>query len=337
MNPIKNKKLLIASTLLGLACAAQAQSTGSKVTLYGLIDLSVGSGKNPGGSAIKNVDSGKLSTSYFGLSGSEELGDGLSAFFTLDSFLRADVGNNGRFNGDNFWARNAFVGLSHKDLGLVRLGRNTTPLFVQTLAFNAFGDSFGYSPSIRQYFSAGATISGTTATGDTGWSDSVQYLSPKFGGFSFGAIVAAGEGAGGKNYGVNAGYAAGAFAASFNYQNVKKDGAAPVADSKTWQGAASYDLGAAKLFGQYGKVENSSNGRDYKITGLGAAVPVGDGKLLAQYGRMSASAGPDRKTLTVGYDHYLSKRTDVYAVAMSDKLDGLSGGSSYSLGIRHRF
>lgn len=334
-----NKKtpLALAAALLGLAASHAALAQSSQVTLYGLMDLSVGATKNVGAASIKGVESGKMSTSYFGMSGREDLGSGLSAFFTLDSFLRADVGSNGRFNGDNFWARNAFVGLQSQDLGLVRLGRNTTPLFVQTLLFNAFGDSFGYSPSIRHYFSAGATAGGTTATGDTGWSDSVQYLSPKFGGFSFGAIVAAGEGSGGKNYGLNAGYGEGAFAASFNYQNVKKDGATPVADSKTWQAAASYDFKAVKLFGQYGKVENVTSGVDYKILGLGAAVPVGDGKLLAQYGRLDASRGADRKTFTFGYDHYLSKRTDVYAVAMSDKLDGLSGGTSYSLGIRHRF
>jgi predicted porin len=329
--------LAIAGALLGLAAGgAQAQS---KVNMYGLIDMSVGSGKVVGGASIKGADSGKMSTSYFGLSGTEELGGGLSAFFTLDSFLRADVGNNGRFNGDNFWARNAFVGLSHKDLGLIRMGRNTTPLFVQTLLFNAFGDSFGYSPSIRQYFSAGATATatGTTATGDTGWSDSLQYISPRVGGFSVGAIVAAGEGAGGRNFGFNAGYAGGPFAAGFTYQNVKKDGAAPVADSKTWQAAASYDLGAVKLFGQYGEVENTSNGREYKISGIGAALPLGDGKLLAQYGNLSASLGADRKTFSFGYDHYLSKRTDVYAVAMSDKLEGLSKGHSVSVGIRHRF
>ncbi|HEX2011164.1 MAG TPA: porin [Roseateles sp.] len=329
------KNLLLAAALLGLAAsAAQAQT---RVTLYGLMDMSVGAAKLPGGKSIKGADSGKMSTSYLGFSGTEDLGGGLSAFFTLDSFLRADVGQNGRFNGDNFWARNAFVGLSHKDFGLLRMGRNTTPLFVASLSFNAFGDSFGYSPSIRHYFSAGSTVSGGTATGDSGWSDSVQYFSPRFGGFSFGLITAAGEGAGGRNVGANAGYSAGAFAASLVYQKVEKDGATALADTKTWQAGASYDFGLVKLFGQYGKIDNETLGRDYKISGLGASLPIGEGKLIAQYGRVSASVGADRKTFSFGYDHFVSKRTDLYAVAMSDKLDGLSGGSSYSVGVRHRF
>jgi predicted porin len=332
-----NKKIhwLAAAALLSVG-AAQAQS---KVTLYGLVDMSVGSTKNPGGKAIKGADSGKMSTSYFGLSGTEDLGGGLSAFFTLDSFLRADVGNNGRFNGDNFWARNAFVCLSSKELGTVRLGRNTTPLFVQTLLFNAFGDSFGYSPSIRHYFSAGSTVGGGTTTGDSGWSDSVLYLSPKFGGLSGGLFVAAGEGAGGRNWGGNVAYGAGAFAFSAVYQAVEKDGSATaaLADTKTWQLGASYDFGVAKLFGQYGEVENETIKRDYKISAVGTSIPVGEGKILAQYSQISASLGSDRKTYSVGYDYNVSKRTDLYAVYMSDKFDGLSSGTSYSVGVRHRF
>ena len=83
---------------------------------------------------------------------------------------------------------------------------------------------------------------------------------------------------------------------------------------------------------------NRSKAVDYKLLSLGATIPLGtSGKLLAQYGRISASAGADRKTFSIGYDHWLSKRSDLYAVAMSDRLQGLSGGSSYSVGLRHRF
>jgi predicted porin len=326
----KQHSLLVATAAALLACSAQAQT---QVNLYGLVDMSVGATKAPGASFIRGADSGKMSTSFFGLSGSEDLGDGLSAFFTLDSFLRADVGNSGRFNGDNFWARNAFVGLASKTLGSIKLGRNTTPLFVSTLAFNAFGDSFGYSPSIRHYFSSG------TVSGDSGWSDSVLYTSPKFGGATVGLIAAAGEGAGRRNWGAQAHYAEGAFAAAAVYQKVGKDAstAAALDDTATWQLSASYDFGAAKLFGQAGKVENQSTGRDYRIAGIGAAVPLGGGKILAQYGQISPSTGAKRKTFTAGYDYLLSKRTDLYAAWMSDKLDGLSSGASYSLGVRHRF
>lgn len=56
-----------------------------------------------------------------------------------------------------------------------------------------------------------------------------------------------------------------------------------------------------------------------------------------QWGRISPDAGAERKTLSPGYLHALSKRTELYTVAMNDKITGLSSGSAYSLGLRHRF
>ncbi len=324
--------LTVAAALALTGGSAQAQSS---VSLYGLVDMSVGTTKAAGtASSIQGVESGKMSTSFLGFRGNEDLGDGLSAFFQLDAFLRADSGQNGRFNGDAFWARNAFVGLRDKAWGDVKLGRNTTPLFVAALSYNPFGDSFGYSPTIRHIFTNGTT------TGDSGWSDSMLYTTPLIDGFSGTAFIAAGEGAGGRNTGASMQYnAGGPFAASLVYQKVGKDGATPVDDSKTWLGSLAYDAGVVKLFGQYGKVDNTTRNVDYKLYEAGASVPIGNGKVLAQYGQISPSVGAKRKTFTVGYDHWLSKRTDVYAMAMSDKLTGQvnGNGNSFSVGVRHRF
>jgi len=43
--------------------------------------------------------------------------------------------------------------------------------------------------------------------------------------------------------------------------------------------------------------------------------------------------------LTLGYDHNLSKRTDLYAVYMNDKEDvkGWKAGNTYAFGIRTKF
>jgi len=326
--------------LASLAAAASLAASGgalaqSSVTISGLIDGSVGQSKLPGASdTISNADSGKMTTSWFGFRGTEDLGGGLSAIFAIESFLRADEGAAGRFNGDAFWARNAWVGLNSASLGRVTLGRNTTSLFVSTLLFNAFGDSFGYSPSIRHYFTSGAV------TGDTGWSDSVQYSTPSWGGFSGTLTAAAGEGSSnGHNLAATAMYFGGPFAASLSWQDVEKDaGAVALPDTETWQLGASWDFGMLKLFGQYGTVDNKTSGNSYDIAGLGATVPVGAaGKVLLQGGVLDPETGARRTTVSVGYDHFLSKRTDWYAVAMSDKIDGLSSGHSWSVGIRHRF
>ncbi|MDR7333531.1 porin [Roseateles asaccharophilus] len=323
-----NKKQALLSALVTLAAGpALAQSS---VTAFGLIDMSIGTGKVAGTNAsIKTADSGKMTTSHFGFRGMEDLGGGVAATFQLESFLRADIGNSGRSNTDNFWARNANVGLTSKEWGTVKLGRNTTTLFVAALNFNAFGDSFGYSPTIRHIFTSG------TVTGDSGWSDSVLYTTPNYSGFTASAFVAAGEGSGGRNVAASGTYVNGPLAGALVYQKVQKDAA--VDDTSVWMANGSYDFGAVKLFGQYAKAENLTRRVDYKIYEVGASVPIGAGKLLAQYGEISPSAGAGRKTWTVGYDYWLSKRTDVYLVGMSDKIEGLAAGNSVSLGMRHRF
>lgn len=327
-NPALTRKLTLLSALCLVALGAQAQST---VTTYGLLDLSVGSTKAPGGASTTAVDSGKMTTSFIGFGGSEDLGGGLSAVFKLEGFLRADTGDQGRFGGDATWARTASVGLSHKQYGTLTAGRNTTALFVSTLMFNAFGDSFGYSPSIRHYFTSG------TVTGDTGWSDSLAYSSPTISGFRFGAAMAAKETSNGGNWSMNLGYSSGPLSASVVVQDVKKDGAAAVPDTRTMQLGGAYDFGVARGFLQYGEVKNNTTGNSYDITGIGARVPMGAGAVLVQWGQIAPKVGADRQTLSVGYSHALSKRTDAYVATMSDKIDGLSSGGGYSVGLRHRF
>lgn len=331
---------LFAITTLG----AHAQSS---VNLFGLLDLSIGSNKAPGGSSQTGIDSGKMTTSYFGMRGSEDLGGGLSAVFRLEGFLLADTGASGRFPGDTLFSRTASVGLSSKSFGTFTLGRNTTPLFISTISFNPFGDSYGYSPSTRHFFTSG------TVTGDSAWNNSALYSSPDFGGFKFGLIgaTAATKSSGvgstnGSNWGANVGYAAGPLSAALVYQSAKKDETRPLlaaaapavqADTRTWQLNGAYDFNVVKAFAQYGEVKNTTFTNTYRISELGARVPVGAGAVLAAWGRVAPKTGADRNTVSLGYDYNLSKRTDVYAVAMRDKLENISAGRSYSVGIRHRF
>lgn len=337
MKSTPSSKLAIAATIALIACGAQAQS---QVKLYGLLDLSIGSVKDVGSSTRKTVlDSGKLTTSYYGLSGSEDLGGGLSGLFKLEGFLRADSGEQGRFNGDAQFARTASVGLSHQELGTLTLGRNTTALFVSTLSFNAFGDSFGYSPSIRHYFGAGQAA----VTGDTGWSDSLSYSSPTWNGLRFGLAAAAKEAnpstsSNGGNWSANLGYVQGPLAAALVIQDVEKDGAITLDDTHTTQLNASYDFGLAKAFAQYAKVDNRSNGdKDTTLSGLGVRVPAGKGAVIAQWSQSSPKKGDERNTTSVGYLYPLSKLTELYAVGMYDGKDGSSAGHAYSIGMRTRF
>ena len=350
-----------ACALLCLAAVAQAQvSPSGDFRIYGLADMSVGRFQTPGGSRFYGVESGSMTTSYLGFSGTEDLGGGLRARFALESFIRTDAGAVGRFDGDAYYARNAFVGLSGA-FGTSQLGRNTTPLFVSTLAFNAFGDSFTFSPSIRHYFINPAPVGGRAqVVGDTGWNNSLLYSSPKFGNFNYNLALNAGENspnATGRNVSVNGFYDVGRFAATVVWQRAR-NATSPLPSGfgkqDTAQVGASYDFGPAKLYAQYGQVRTASTDAAVdsraRISGVGAAVPTGAlGRVLVQYGysRTTGNFAPATwKTATVGYDYNLSKNTDIYAVYMNERTTGvLAGvtpavtgtGNSVAAGMRMRF
>ncbi len=338
----------IALACLAVGSFAHAQSS---VTAYGLIDLSVGQFQSAGGLKVKRMDSGNMSTSYIGFKGSEDLGGGLRANFQLESFIGVDTGGAGRVSGvDAFWARNANVSLSG-GFGTVKLGRQGPPLFVSTLLFNAFGDSFGYSPAIRQYYSAPY---GTPLVGDSGWNNAIGYSTPSLGGLSATVLVAAGEGAAtakGKNMGANVLYFGGPVALTAAWQNVKAQGvlgrpisAFPGFASQTaYQFGGSFDAGIVKLFGQVGKIKTDAT-KDVNTTNynVGAKLPLGAGVVLAQYGNskiVTEGVATETKSqiASFGYDHFLSKRTDIYAVVMLEKLTASKHGSTYALGVKHTF
>lgn len=336
LSTVRTLSRLIVLAGLATAGAAQAQSS---LQLYGLIDLSAGRSQAPGGLATKQVMSGQMSTSYYGLKGTEDLGGGLAAVFAIESFMRNDTGTPGRFDGDVYWARSSYVGLK-SGAGTLTLGRNTTSLFVNTLIFNAFGDSFGYSPSIRLTFTSrtATTRAGDLqVSGDTGWGDSVKYASPSFGGLSFTAHLAAGESNGGRNYGLSALYFGGPVGLGFAWQKAQKGVGAFNPDTTAWQLGGSLALGAAKLYAQYGHNDNTTYDNQMKLWSVGADYAIGQGKLLFQVGKLSPDVGSDRTTWSLGYDYNLSKRTDLYGVYMRDKISGLSTGANYGVGIRHRF
>ncbi len=334
MNHAPARHLALGSLLCLAAFGASAQSN---VKLYGTLDLGVGYSKAIGTAVSQTtVDSGKMTTSFYGLSGSEDLGGGLSALFKLEGFLRADTGEQGRNNTDMQFARAANIGLAHKDYGSLTLGRAATPLYVTLLKFNAFGDSFGYSPTIRHYFGAGQAA----VTGDNGWSDSIGYSSPSFSGFTFGATWASKESFTnvGSNWSVNASYGQGPWAAALVVHDVKKDSAtATLNDTHTTHVSGSYDFGVAKVFLQYGEVENDTTFNDRKLTDLSVRVPYGKGAFIAAWGQNNPDTGATRKTTSVGYVYPLSKLTDIYVVGMSDKQTGLTSGYGYSAGMRLRY
>jgi predicted porin len=168
---------------------------------------------------------------------------------------------------------------------------------------------------------------------------------------------------------VRAAYARGPLAASFAAQDVKKnpstfaDGTSPN-NTRSWQLAASYDFTVVKVFGHLGRIANrgietAPADVNYRVWDLSASVPVGAGRVLAGYASRKTSDTPapvpataaggnvKRAVFTLGYDHNLSKRTDVYAMVMEDRTETRTlpapptvvkaSGTSFGVGIRQRF
>ncbi|HWH82371.1 MAG TPA: porin [Burkholderiaceae bacterium] len=371
-----NRKFKLTALLLAtLSGAAMAQST---VTVFGSLDAMASrftgsaAGVNSADKATKRIDSGGMSTSHLGLRGSEDLGGGLAASFELSGFLRNDTGETGRSNAigapvnvaaDPMWSRAAWVGLTSKTLGRVRMGNGTSLLFLNSITSNAFVDSTVFSPINL------VTFIGSPLTGGTGWTNQIMIDSPNLAGFTASASVSAGEGQGGRNVAGRVSYAGGPVAAAFAYQTVKKnpatfaDGTSPN-NTKAWQLAGSYDFNVAKVFAHIGRIQNDGTEAapldvNYKIWDLSASVPISTGYLLAGYASRTTgdAVGPvpatvaggnkERKVFSIGYDYFLSKRTDVYAMLMHDRTVTNSlpappklvtaSATNVGVGIRHRF
>ena len=122
----------IQNTLLCMlaACFAAPASAQTSVQIYGIIDTAVEHLSNtaPGGASLTRMPnlSGGQFPSRIGFRGSEDLGGGLKAVFTLENGLAPDSG--GLNQGGRLFGRQAWVGLSG-DWGLVSVGRTYSMLY----------------------------------------------------------------------------------------------------------------------------------------------------------------------------------------------------------------
>jgi predicted porin len=173
------KSLIALAALASIAGSVQAQSS---VTLYGIIDMNVGTSKSESTTAkqtIFNSSESAIATSRLGFKGVEDLGGGLKLAFTLEGCLNPNNGTAGTGVTDSATAattttnrlfnREAQVELSGA-FGAVRFG--TTDL----LATNNIMDGL---------INVNGNIS-NNATTDVGADANqvIRYTSPKFNGLS---------------------------------------------------------------------------------------------------------------------------------------------------------
>ena len=326
--------------LAGASSAALAQ--GTQVQLYGLVGAYLGKMERSGGpAAVTQLGHGGLTTSFWGVRGSEELGGGLKATFALESFFQTDTGGQGRSAADPLFSRNANVGLEG-GFGRLALGRQTNPTYINMALLSPFGNSVVFAPLTLHNFVVGYN---GALVGDTVWNNAVQYTTPRVRGLAANLIYGLGETPGSTgtgNLGLHANYANGPFSAAVSAQRFRTPVTAPLTQQKGWLAGAAYDFRTVKLYGSLSGSEADGPENDTRTWDLGLKIPVTvAGAVLAEYAhtRRTRAGLPEnlRRTASIGYDHALSKRTDVYAVYLRDRQSGFDAGDSLALGIRHTF
>lgn len=337
-------------TLIAVAALA-ATSAFAQATVYGRLDM--GYQNNTTTNAAGTVDTKNngfmgngLSTSLWGIKGSEDLGGGMSANFKLEQDVNMA---NGQMGGQSDIAagtdtsigftRTALVGVSG-GFGSVDLGRTYTPLFSMAGASDVFGTT-------------GATTVNLASADGVRSSSSIFYTSPNISGLqvkvSYGnndktKTDLSGDGKT-SNMGASVAYAAGPLFVGFAIGSNKAEDDAGVSTADTDANAltATYAIGAAKIYA--GLINSKDKLADTKKAeqNLGVSFGMGGGlTVMAAAGRNinTDAAGVDTTgtDMVLGLTKDLSKRTTVYVkTGTYNKLGDNAKQTTTALGLRHVF
>ena len=344
------KKSLIALAVLAASGAAMAQSS---VTLYGIADVWVGNVSIDNGTTDKSYTqmvSGGVSTSRWGMKGSEDLGGGLKANFQLEAGVGVDSGTSTGFD------RAANVGFSG-GFGAVKLG----------LAGTAYDDAQARSVAVfdadlspvNGFTLAGAGAAGADFKNAGAVFKSVQispgkapnqihYQAPNMGGFSGAISYALDEdtGVGKAVTAFNLTYNGGPIGAELAYQEEATEGNAN--DVEFLRLGAAYNFGMATVKLQYGKVDNFGNVANAETTewAIGADIPLSPALTIGvgyaqSKDEVAGVDGEERDGYGIAVAYTLSKRTTVYGGVKSMTYDAKVGAdtdaTAYAIGVKHTF
>jgi len=354
------KNLFVSSALLAASGLAAAQSS---VTVFGIVDVNVQRGS--GSVADRNqVGSGGIGSSRLGFRGTEDLGDGLTAGFWLESGINVDTGTGGTTNTNNqstgtsgggslTFGRRATVSLAG-NWGEVRLGRDYSAAYYNRFEFDPYGNS-GVGASQ-------AFVGALTGPIPTRVSNAVMYfLPPNLGGFyglfqyyvgenASNAGATKDDGTGG---GLRIGYKAGALNVALSGTRTQYASTATAGDITSLNLGASYVFADFTLMGGYYREEvDTLTGLTGRGPQIGGRYRVGVGEFKAQWSsyQTSAAGNPETKKISLGYVHSLSRRTALYGTyarvnnsgGATTSLNGAitaanQSSSGFDLGLRHSF
>ena len=364
------KKTLIAVAALS-AMAASAMA--ANVTLYGKIDQGFQVQSKKVGNEDRNTTwqgvSGISSGSRWGLKGTEEIADGYTVGFVLESGFD---GMDAKFGDkERLFNRDAFLTLA-TPYGTLTVGRTGK------LSDGNTGDIIaGKASPFGTSYKLASSTSNTFVGFDTSRTDrAIRYVSPKFAGFQFHAEYAnmtysekklvdytlengnvvkveesvskVGDTASTKKRygGIGVSYANGPFYAAVTAETIKLPAGVAGDDPQAYGFAANYDFGVAKVFAGYQYAKESAKWGDLNAGTLGVSAPVAGGTVMAS---VAYAKGDDSHSLTtgaIGYKYNLSKRTYLYtdvayaqekAATTAVKPKEKTKTTQFNLGICHNF
>lgn len=283
--------------------AAHAQSS---VTLYGVADAGWTYTSNAGGARQIAMTTGNENGTRWGVRGTEDLGGGTKAIFTLESGY--DITNGQLFQNGTFFGRQAFVGFDSR-YGTLTLGRQYTTVsnmvgsFIAGGNWAAGGAGYGAHPGDVDNLDASNRINNT-----------IQYQSASYSGFTFGGDYSLGGRAGNftqnQVYDLAVAYQQGGFAAAVGYTYAKNPnygffgttanasttasniysaimgGYASAGSQQIVAAGASYTLGSAIFGVAYSNVRFNHLGAT-SVAGLSEAVATNRGSATFNVGEVN--------------------------------------------------
>lgn len=329
------------ATLLPVVAGAQ-----SNVTIYGLIDLTVRHSTNAGSTGANAVSDGAYTGSRLGFRGTEDLGGGMRAFFTLEQGLAPNTGmlqqatttaglGQSATTGGRAWGRESLVGLA-TPYGTVALGRQ------YTVAHQLSGR---FQPQSNPTEPALSVLSGHHVARQDNMVKYSQTMGP------FGVIVSVTANQGnGKAYAVGGSYTQGPFEV-VAYKMAMKTNAAGT-DTRNILGiGGSYQAAKGlKLFVGGMKRDHDVSLQENKVITAGLNYNLTDLLVMTASYTDDSQTGTrvgHRKVGVIGLNYFLSKRTDVYTEVDQNRVTGTYPTQSFmaargsqtgiSAGVRHRF
>ncbi len=363
------KKIL--PTMIGVVLAGGMTAAAADVSVFGHIDTSIDNvdvsdnGAGPG--APDNADDTNLhcTTCSIGFKGSEDLGNGLKAIFSIDfqyntTERNSRSTNNGTYGGaqddtlgnegvaDAITDRDQWLGLSG-GFGKVRVGTISTVY----KSHGAMLDPF-YRTSLEgrsHHLQTSELHSGAGEETQGRATNTFRYDSPDFNGFKVGAHYTLDNNEqlneDDSPYGIGASYENGGILAFADYITNDSSDTATSREISAWKVGGKFSMNDFAVMGQYEDASglNASN-FDTTQWHIAGSYTMGSNLLYAAYGARETDNAvgvsvEDATSWTIAGMHNMSKNTSVYAGYNSMEDDYAPGltweQDQFTLGMKHKF